>query len=66
VYLVALLLYEISPVHHGGRAKTVSVEFAGIFLSVGHWLRTIESSFLAIFLDSPPSPTSEVYLSVPN
>ena len=60
VYQVVDFLYEVGPVHHGGRAKTVSVEFAGIFLSVGHLLRTIEPSFPAISRYFPRLPAVAV------
>jgi hypothetical protein len=65
VYQAGGFPYEIGPVHHGGRAKTVSVEFAGIFLSVDHLLRTIESSFRAISRYFPRLPTVAGVESVP-
>lgn len=65
MYQVVDFLYEVRPVHHGGRAKTVSVEFAGIFLSVGHLLRTIEPSFPAISRYFPRLPAVAGVGSVP-
>ena len=65
VYQTAITLYEISPVHHGGRAKAVSVELTWIFLSVGHLLQTIESSLPVISRYFPRLPTVAGVGSVP-